>query len=51
MKYSETQKMKHKFKDVEKEFYVLTIKNPCGKKNFPNHTNQVYNQYHDIKSI
>ena len=35
MKYSKVEKMKHKFKDIEKEFYVLTIKNPCGKKNFP----------------
>ena len=31
-----------KFKDVEKEFYVLTIKNPCGKKNFPNQVNRDY---------
>ena len=42
MKYSKVDKMKHKFKDVEKEFYVLTIKNPCGKKNFPNQVNRDY---------
>ena len=34
MKYSKTQKMKYKFTDIEKEFYVLTIDNPCGKKDF-----------------
>ena len=42
MKYSKVDKMKHKFKDVEKEFYVLTIKNPCGKKNFPKQVNRDY---------
>ena len=36
MKYSETQKMKYEFKDGLKEFYVLTIKNPCDKQDFPN---------------
>ena len=35
MKYSETQKMKYEFKDGLKEFYVLTIKNPCDKQDFP----------------
>ena len=42
MKYSEAQKMKHKFKDGLKEFYVLTIKNPCTKKDFPNRVNKDY---------
>ena len=41
MKYSKVEKMKHKFNDVEKEFYVLTIKNPCGKK-FPRQVNRNY---------
>ena len=34
MKYSQVKNMKHKFSDGEKEFFVLTIKNPCGKKIF-----------------
>ena len=42
MKYSEAQKMKHKFEDGFKEFYVLTIKNPCSKKDFPNRVNKDY---------
>ena len=42
MKYSKTQKMKHKFTDIEKEFYVLTIDNPCGKKDFPIQVNKNY---------
>tara|TARA_B100001248_G_scaffold45263_1_gene28814 strand:+ start:1560 stop:2249 length:690 start_codon:yes stop_codon:yes gene_type:complete len=42
MKYSEAQKMKYKFKDGLKEFYVLTIKNPCKKKEFPNRVNKDY---------
>ena len=42
MKYAKVKKMKHKFKDVEKEFYVLTIKNPCGKKDFPKRVNRDY---------
>ena len=42
MKYSEAQKMKHKFKDGLKEFYVLTIKNPCDKQDFPNRVNKDY---------
>ena len=42
MKYSQAQKMKHKFKDGLKEFYVLTIKNPCAKKDFPNRVNKDY---------
>ena len=42
MKYAEVKKMKHKFKDIEKEFYVLTIKNPCGKKDFPREVNRNY---------
>ena len=42
MKYAQVKKMKHKFKDIEKEFYVLTIKNPCGKKDFPERVNRNY---------
>ena len=42
MKYSEAQKMKYKFEDGFKEFYVLTIKNPCAKKDFPNRVNKDY---------
>ncbi len=42
MKYSKVKKMKHKFKDIEKEFYVLTIKNPCTKKDFPEQVNKDY---------
>ncbi len=42
MKYSETQKMKFEFKDGFKEFYVLTIKNPCDKLDFPNRVNKDY---------
>ena len=34
MKYSEVEKMKYKFEDGLKEFFVFTIKNPCGKKRF-----------------
>ncbi len=42
MKYAKTKKMKHKFSDIEKEFYVLTINNPCGKKDFPYQVNRNY---------
>ena len=42
MKYAKTKKMKHKFSDIEKEFYVLTINNPCGKKDFPYQVNRDY---------
>ena len=42
MKYSEAQKMKYKFEDGTEEFYVLTIKNPCDKKDFPNRVNKDY---------
>ena len=42
MKYSKTKKMKHKFKDGEKEFYVFTIENPCGKSDFPRRVNKDY---------
>ena len=42
MKYSEAQKMKYQFEDGFKEFYVLTIKNPCAKKDFPNRVNKDY---------
>ena len=42
MKYAKVKKMKHKFKDVEKELYVLTIKNPCGKNDFPKRVNRDY---------
>ena len=42
MKYAKTKRMKHKFSDIEKEFYVLTINNPCGKKDFPYQVNRNY---------
>ena len=42
MKYSQVKNMKHKFLDGEKEFTVLTIKNPCGKKDFPREVNKNY---------
>tara|TARA_A100001011_G_scaffold350129_1_gene389164 strand:- start:677 stop:1405 length:729 start_codon:yes stop_codon:yes gene_type:complete len=42
MKYSQVKNMKHKFSDGEKEFTVLTIKNPCGKKDFPQEVNRNY---------
>ena len=42
MKYSEVEKMKYKFLDGFKEFYVFTIKNPCNKKNFPDRVNKNY---------
>ena len=42
MKYSEVQKIKHKFSDGTKEFFVFTIKNPCNKKDFPNRVNKDY---------
>ncbi|MFL2854316.1 MAG: hypothetical protein ACJZ74_01995 [Candidatus Pelagibacter sp.] len=42
MKYSEVEKMKYKFLDGFKEFYVFTIKNPCNKKNFPDKVNKNY---------
>ena len=42
MKYSEVQKMQYKFTDGLKEFYVITIKNPCNKTDFPNRVNKNY---------
>ena len=42
MKYSEVEKMKHKFSDGLNEFYVFTIKNPCKKKDFPDRVNKDY---------
>ena len=42
MKYSEVEKMKHKFSDGLNEFYVFTIKNPCKKKDFPDSVNKDY---------
>ena len=42
MKYSEVEKMKHKFVDGLKEFYVFTIKNPCKKNDFPERVNKDY---------
>ena len=42
MKYSKVKKMKYTFIDGEKEFFVLTIKNPCGKKDFPREVNKNY---------
>ena len=42
MKYSKVQKMKYKFEDGIKEFFVFTIKNPCNKNDFPNRVNKDY---------
>ena len=42
IKYSEVQKMKYKFIDGLREFYVITIKNPCNKNDFPNRVNKEY---------
>ena len=42
MKYSKAKKMKYTFTDGEKEFFVLTIKNPCGKDDFPIEVNKNY---------
>ena len=42
MKYSEVQKMKYKFKDGVKNFFVFTIKNPCSKEDFPDRVNKGY---------
>ena len=42
MKYAKVEKMKHQFTDIEKEFYVLTIKSPCKKKDFPRYVNRDY---------
>ena len=42
MKYSEVQKMKYEFIDGLQEFYVITIKNPCKKSDFPNRVNKDY---------
>ena len=42
MKYSEVQKMRYEFTDGLQEFYVITIKNPCKKSDFPNRVNKDY---------
>ena len=44
MKYARVIKMKHKFKNEEndKEFYVITIENPCNKNNFPDEVTKEY---------
>ena len=42
MKYTTVQKMNHDFKDGSKEFYVLTINNPCTKKDFPERVTKKY---------
>ena len=42
MKYSKVQKMKYKFDDGLKEFFVFTIKNPCNKNDFPKRVNKDY---------
>ncbi|MDC3206180.1 hypothetical protein OA961_02010 [Candidatus Pelagibacter sp.] len=42
MKYSEVEKMTHKFLDGLKDFYVFTIRNPCKKKDFPDRVNKDY---------
>ena len=41
MKYSKVKKMNYTFTDGEKEFFVLTIKNPCGKDDFPMEVNKI----------
>ena len=42
MKYTTVKKMKYKFKDGVKEFFVLTIDNPCSKKDFPTRVTKKY---------
>ena len=42
MKYSKVKKMNYTFTDGEKEFFVLTIKIPCGKDDFPMEVNKNY---------
>ena len=42
MKYSEVERMKYKFKDGFKEFFVFTIKNRCTKKDFPDRLKKGY---------
>ena len=42
MKYSKVKKMNYTFTDGAKEFFVLTIKNPCGKDDFPMEVNKNY---------
>ena len=42
MKYSKVKKMNYTFTDGEKEFFVLTISNPCGKDDFPMEVNKNY---------
>ena len=42
MKYSKVKKMKYNFIDGEKEFFVLTINNPCEKEDFPREVNKNY---------
>ena len=42
MRYTTVKKMKHKFIDGTKEFYVLTIDNPCSKKDFPERVTKKY---------
>ncbi len=42
MKYSKVKEIKQKFKDGEKKISVLTITNPCDKKDFPKEVNKHY---------
>ena len=42
MKYAKTSKVKFNFDNTDHEFYVLTIKDPCAKDNFPRRVNKNY---------
>jgi len=42
MKYAKTKKAKFTFDNTDHEFYVLTIKDPCAKDNFPRRVNKNY---------
>ena len=42
MKYSKIKKINYQFKDIKKDIFVLTIDNPCEKKDFPREVNKEY---------
>ena len=42
MKYSKIKKINYQFKDIKKDMFVLTIDNPCVKKDFPKEVNKEY---------
>lgn len=42
MKYSRVMKMSFNFQDGNREFYAITIANPCNKDDFPNEVNRSY---------